>query len=30
MLIKLNLHKNQYTVIVDLFDTYLEKSKSNL
>ena len=29
MLIKLNLNKNQYIVIIDLFDTYLEKSKSN-
>ena len=29
MLIKLNLNKNQYIVIIDLFDTYYEKSKSN-
>ena len=29
MLIKLNLNKNQYIVIIDFFYTYLEKSKSN-
>ena len=29
MLTKLNLNKNQYIIRIDLFDTYLEKSKPN-